>query len=91
MKRILSLLCSIVAAISLSIPVLASSLDSEVSTAARFLQENGIMVGNQYGHTSLNSVPLRMYRTGPRCTSAIAPPCTMSTGMVMGATAPMTW
>ena len=53
MKRILSLLCSIVAAISLSIPVLASSLDSEVSTATRFLQENGIMVGNQYGDLQL--------------------------------------
>ena len=42
MKRMVTLLLSVLLTFTLAIPALAGSLDSEIATATRFLQKNEI-------------------------------------------------
>ena len=53
MKRMVTLLLSILLAFTLSLPALAGSLDSEIATASRFLQAEGILQGNASGDLQL--------------------------------------
>ena len=53
MKRMVTLLLSILLAFTLSLPALAGSLDSEIATATQFLQAKGILQGNASGDLQL--------------------------------------
>ena len=54
MKRLVTLLLSALLAVTLSSPVLAGSLDSEMATAVRFLQQNNILAGDETGNLQLD-------------------------------------
>ena len=53
MKRMVTLLLSVLLTFTLAIPALAGSLDSEIATASRFLQVKGILQGNASGDLQL--------------------------------------
>ena len=53
MKRMVTLLLSVLLTFTLSIPALAGSLDSEIATATQFLQAKGILQGNASGDLQL--------------------------------------
>ena len=53
MKRMVTLLLSVLLTFTLAIPALAGSLDSEIATATRFLQAEGILQGNASGDLQL--------------------------------------
>ena len=53
MKRMVTLLLSVLLTFTLAIPALAGSLDSEIATASRFLQAEGILQGNASGDLQL--------------------------------------
>lgn len=55
MKKILSAALCVVLALSLSIPVLAAEAGSEVETAADYLFQHGIMLGDENGEMQLES------------------------------------
>lgn len=54
MKRLVTLLLSALLAFTLSSPVLAGSLDSEIAAAAAFLQQNNILAGDETGDLQLD-------------------------------------
>lgn len=54
MKRMVTLLLSVLLVFTLSASVLAGSLDSEITTAARYLQQTGILVGDETGDLQLD-------------------------------------
>ena len=54
MKRLATLLLSALLAFTLSSPVLGGSLDSEIATAAAFLQQNNILAGDEAGDLQLD-------------------------------------
>ena len=53
MKRMVTLLLSVLLTFTLAIPALAGSLDSEIATATQFLQAKGILQGNESGDLQL--------------------------------------
>ena len=53
MKRMVTLLLSVLLTFTLAIPALAGSLDSEIATATQFLQAKGILQGNASGDLQL--------------------------------------
>ena len=59
MKRMVTLLLSVLLTFTLAIPALAGSLDSEIATASRFLQVKGILQGDASGDLQLNKTLTR--------------------------------
>ena len=59
MKRMVTLLLSVLLTFTLAIPALAGSLDSEIATATRFLQVKGILQGDASGNLQLNKTLTR--------------------------------
>lgn len=59
MKRMVTLLLSVLLTFTLSIPALAGSLDSEIATATRFLQKNEILIGDETGDLQLGKTLTR--------------------------------
>ena len=59
MKRMVTLLLSVLLTFTLAIPALAGSLDSEIATATRFLQKNEILIGDETGDLQLGKTLTR--------------------------------
>ena len=59
MKRMVTLLLSVLLVFALSLPALAGSLDSEIATAARFLKKYEILVGDETGNLQLDKTLTR--------------------------------
>lgn len=55
MKRILTLLLCSALVLSLAVPALATDVQTEQETAAAWLKENGILIGDQNGNLNLGS------------------------------------
>ena len=59
MKRIVMILLSMLLVFTLTLPALAGSLDSEIATSTQFLQQKGILVGDENGDLQLGKTLTR--------------------------------